>query len=162
MPVYPGDPEVHDHEIHTLKKEGWRLRELQLTTHIGTHVNVRFHMVQDGKKLDSYSLERFMGEAVIYSTGTKFDPEIGVIFRDQNIDQTIAKEIIRSKPKFVGLSVNYQFDIEIEKQLLEKDIISYEYLVNLDKCPARIMFYGIPLHIQGADGSPVRAFGIVE
>ena len=34
MEVYPGDPEVHIKQIHTLDKEGWRLKYLQFSTHI--------------------------------------------------------------------------------------------------------------------------------
>jgi len=46
MPVYPGDPEVIIKEIHTINKEGWNLRNMTFTTHIGTHVNVPYHMVK--------------------------------------------------------------------------------------------------------------------
>ena len=59
MPVYPGDPEVIIKEIHTLDKEGWNLRSMAFTTHIGTHVNVPYHMVKGGKKLDKFALDNF-------------------------------------------------------------------------------------------------------
>lgn len=61
MPVYPGDPEVLIKEIHTLDKEGWNLRNITLTTHIGTHVNVPYHMVKDGKRLDKFYVDFFLG-----------------------------------------------------------------------------------------------------
>ena len=38
MTVFPGDPEVKIEQIHSLEKEGWRLRYLQFSSHIGTHV----------------------------------------------------------------------------------------------------------------------------
>ncbi len=80
MPVFPGDPEVIIKEIHTLDKEGWNLRNMTLTTHIGTHVNVPYHMVKDGKKLDQFYIDSFFGKSELYKTGMKFYHNKGVIF----------------------------------------------------------------------------------
>lgn len=73
------------------------------------------------------------------------------------------KLLIEIKPKFVGLSVKFEFDIEIEKKLLEAGIVSYENLVNTEKLPKskKFMFYGFPLKIKDGDGSPVRAVAII-
>ena len=161
MPVYPGDPEVIIKEIHTLDKEGWRLRELTLTTHIGTHVNVPSHMVVEGENLDQINLEKFFGSAVIYRPGVSWDNATGLIFRDHNIDEQITQQLIKNPPKFVGLSSNFEFDVPLEKLLLEQGIISFENLANTELLPDAFTFYGLPLNIQGADGSPVRAFAII-
>lgn len=161
MPVYPGDPEVIIKEIHTLDKEGWNLRNMTLTTHIGTHVNVPYHMVKDGKRLDKYYIDSFFGKSELYKKGMKFYHNKGVIFSSTNIDQKIAEELIKFPPKFIGLSDKFEFDIVIEKQLLEKGIISFENLTNTENLPQEFTFYGVPLNIKEADGSPVRAFAIV-
>jgi len=161
MPVFPGDPEVIIKEIHTLDKEGWNLRNMTFTTHIGTHVNVPYHMAKDGKRLDKYTLDNFFGKAELYKKGMKFYHNKGVIFSVCNIDKKIADELIKFPPKFVGLSEKFEFDIEIEKLLLEKGIISFENLINTEKLPQEFTFYGVPLNIKEADGSPVRAFAIV-
>ncbi len=162
MPVYPGDPEVVIKEIHTINKEGWNLRNMTLTTHIGTHVNVPYHMVSGGKKLDEHTLDNFFGEAVIYGERTNWNPDIGLIFRDRNIDKKMTDSLIKNPPKFVGLSEKFEFDLAEEKRLLEAGIISYENLTNTKKLPKKFMFYGVPLNIKKADGSPVRAFAIVD
>ena len=158
MPVYPGDPEVIVKEIHTLDKEGWNMRNMTFTTHIGTHVNVPYHMIKDGKRLDAYSLASFFGEAEIYNATTIFSKTKGILFRDQNIDKQIAEILIENKPKFIGLSEKFEFDIELEKLLLDNEIISFENLSNIEKLPDTFMFYGVPLNIKESDGSPVRAF----
>lgn len=162
MPVYPGDPEVDITEIHSLEKEGWRLRRMTLTTHLGTHANVPYHMAKTGKKLDQYSLGSFFGPAVIFTEQTNWDKETGVILSEQNIDRKITDLLCAQPPKFVGLSAQFKFDIALEKLLLEHDIISFENLENTELLPEKFMFYGVPLKINGADGSPVRAFAIVE
>ncbi len=164
MSVYPGDPEVEIVEIHQLAKEGWNLRQLTLTTHLGTHLNVPYHMVADGKKLDDYSLDAFMGPAKIYHDGVEYDERTGLIFSTRNIDAEIAHILLDKKPKFVGLSSEFEFDLEIEKLLLQHGIVSFENLTNTDQLPAlgTFEFYGVPLAIVGSDGSPVRAWARVE
>lgn len=87
---------------------------------------------------------------------------MGVIFRDQNIDQEIANKIKEAKPHFVGLSDSYEFDEEIEKDFLKEDIMLFERLTNLDQLPKEFMFYAMPLKIKDGDGSPVRAFAVVS
>ncbi len=42
------------------------------------------------------------------------------------------------------------------------EIIIVEGLANLDRLPERFTFAGFPLNVQGRDGSPIRAVGIVE
>jgi len=160
MPVYPGDPEVIIREIHTIDKEGWNLRNMSFTTHIGTHVNVPYHMVRKGKNLDQFSINNFLGKTKLYKKGMSFDKNEGIIFDSCNIDKKIAKQLINNQPKFVGLSEKFEFDIEVEKILLEANIISFENLTNTEKLPQLFMFYGVPLFIKGSDGSPVRAFAI--
>lgn len=161
MPVYPGDPEVIIKEIHTLDKEGWNLRNMTFTTHIGTHVNVPYHMVKDGKRLDKFYIDNFFGKSELYKEGMKFFHNKGLIFSTCNIDQKIANELIKFPPKFIGLSEKFEFDIAIEKLLLEHEIISFENLANTDKLPTEFTFYGVPLNIKESDGSPVRAFAII-
>jgi len=162
MPVYPGDPEVDIVDVHTLEKEGWNLRQMTITTHLGTHVNVPYHMVKDGETLDTFSIDAFIGGATIYSRNAEWNSSQGLIFRDQNIDEKIAEKLIDNPPKFVGLSSEFEFDVPIEKLLLEHGIISFENLANTKELPDTFMFYGVPLNIPGADGSPVRAYASIE
>ena len=49
MPVFPGDPEVIIQEVHSIEKNGWNMKNMTFTTHIGTHVNVPYHMVKREK-----------------------------------------------------------------------------------------------------------------
>lgn len=91
----------------------------------------------------------------------KFYHNKGVIFSSCNIDKKITEDLIKFPPKFIGLSAKFEFDITLEKLLLEKGIISFENLINTEKLPHEFTFYGVPLNIKEADGSPVRAFAIV-
>lgn len=162
MPVYPGDPEVDVKVVQTLEKDGWLMRTIHMPTHVGTHVNVPAHAVKKGKTLDDYDMDRFCGSAVVYGKDEDISRKLGVIFRDQNIDLRLCGLIMARKPKFVGLAAEYEFDIELERKLLEADIISFENLVHTKQLPPKFMFYGFPLRIREGDGSPVRAVAMVE
>jgi kynurenine formamidase len=145
--------------VFTVEQDGWEMRRIQMNSHDATHVNVQAHGVAGGKTLDKYPLECFRGPAKIYDGS--IEPGAGVIFREQNIDTAIAEEIKRVRPLFVGLSADFEFDLEIEKDLLRADIISYERLTNVAELPSRFDFYGMPLPIREGDGSPIRAFAII-
>ncbi len=160
MSVYPGDPEASIELIQTIAKDGWNMRRIQINSHDGTHVNVQVHGVEASKTLDEYPLERFCGRARIYNPSVPINSEEGIIFRDQNIDMKIAEKIKTSRPRFVGLSSDFEFKLDIERDLLKEDIVSFERLANLDQLPDIFEFYGVPLKIRGGDGSPVRAFAI--
>ncbi len=70
MPVYPGDPEASIEPVHTLAREGWVMRRLEINSHDGTHVNVPAHMIPGGRSLDDYALDDFCGRARLYRAGT--------------------------------------------------------------------------------------------
>ncbi len=162
MPVYPGDPDLILTLIQTIEKDGWNMRRIEMNLHDGTHINAPIHMAINGKSLDDLPLERLNGPCELYKDNMTFDPAVGVIFVSQNIDMDIARQIVQSPPKFIGLSNKLEFDIAIEKFLLEHDVISYENLANTETLPARFMFYGFPLAIRNGDGSPVRAVAVIE
>ena len=161
MPVYPGDLEASVNLIQTLRKDGWNMHRIEMNAHDGTHVNVQIHGVENGKSLDDYPLERFCGPARIYNPLIQMNKDEGIIFRDQNLDKEIAKRIKTAKPRFVGLSSKFEFDVDIEKDLLNEDIILFERIANTEHLPETFYFYAMPLKIKEGDGSPVRAFAVV-
>jgi len=125
-------------------------------------VNAPIHGVENGKNLDDYPLENFCGRAVIYNPEGQMTSNVGVIFRDRNIDKELAEQLKKVRPRFVGLSSSFEFDVDIQKDLMKADIILYERLYNLHLLPETFEFYGMPLNIKEGDGSPVRAFAIIR
>lgn len=162
MDVYPGDPEANIELIQTFEKDEWNMRRIQMNSHDGTHVNVPIHGALIGKNLDDYKLDDFVGKARKYKNLSDIQAGVGVIFTDINIDRKITDEIIKKRPKFVGLSDQFEFDIQLEKELLAADVISFERLANTDQLPEEFFFHGAPLKIQAGDGSPVRAYAICD
>ncbi|WP_435096867.1 cyclase family protein [Halarchaeum sp. P4] len=63
MPVYPGDPDVAVSPAATMATEGYRVTELALSTHAGTHVDAPSHLLADGATLGDYPIETFAMDA---------------------------------------------------------------------------------------------------
>ncbi len=159
MFVYSDDPEVDIEQLQTLDKDGWNMKRIHMNGHDGTHVNAPIHCSKNGKTLDDFEPSDFCGECVLYENGSDIQAGVGIIFKNQ-IDMQIAEKIIEVRPKFVGLVV--EAEEEIEKYLLKNNIILFERLTNTDNLPKRFYFYGVPLKIKDGDGSPVRAFAVLS
>ena len=164
VPVFSGDPEVSIEVIQTIEKDRWNMRRIEMNGHDGTHVNVPAHAVKAGKTLDAYTLEDFCGDARIYRAGEPLDSSLGYIVRERTLDEAFITSMCAAKPRFLGFAFSLETDIELkaEKETLAADIISYERLANTEQLPDAFRFFGMPLPIRDGDGSPVRAFAIVD
>lgn len=64
-PVYPGDPPVDLAPTATVETDGYRVTEVGLGTHAGTHVDAPAHTEANGRTIDEYPPERFVFDAVV-------------------------------------------------------------------------------------------------
>ncbi len=156
MEIYPGDPEVN---IKTVQRYPWKVSELNLGTHTGTHVDAFSHVKKEGKSIDDIPLTSFFGEAQLIGPDDKFPKGIGLFFTEK-IDEDISDKIIESDPPFIGGEITE----ELERRLLNQGIVTYTDLVNLELIPKNetFTFYGLPLNIHHGDGSPVRAVALID
>lgn len=80
------------------------------------------------------------------------------------ISKDIAEYLVMIGIKAFGTdlpSVDNREDAMIHKILLRNDIVIFESLINLEQLVnIRFEFFGVPLKIAEADGSPIRAFAI--
>jgi kynurenine formamidase len=65
QPCFPGDPELSLVAYHTVASIGCHVTQLSLSSHQGTHLDVPFHVFDDGKTVDQMPLARFFGPAVL-------------------------------------------------------------------------------------------------
>ena len=162
MDVYPGDPPPKYDLIEKFDETGWNMRRLEMNGHDGTHVNVPLHATADGKNLDDYHVGDFMGPSVLYESDADIQPGLGLIFHAIDISWDTAQKVVDIGPSFIGLPSRFEFDIEIERWLLARDVISFERLINTDQLPKTFVFHAAPLKIMHGDGSPVRAYAVID
>ena len=61
--VYPGDPPVRLAPAATHDEDGYRVTDLRLGSHSGTHVDAPSHTEPDGKDVDEFAVDRFAFDA---------------------------------------------------------------------------------------------------
>ncbi|NOR88471.1 MAG: cyclase family protein [Bacteroidales bacterium] len=65
MPIYPGTPKVNITSLASVEKDGFAVKNLHLSSHIGTHMDAPAHMISEGKTLDQFLISKFTGSACI-------------------------------------------------------------------------------------------------
>lgn len=186
MAGYPGDPPVAVRQIHDLPDTGWRLSEIRLGSHAGTHVNAPWHMAVDGARLEELALAHFVGRAVVRQPVTRM-PEgqkgvtrdaspdsgfgsilagVGLIYADAPLGRDELPLVLAARPPFVAQAVEFPMDEAVERELCRAGIVSFENLANTSKLPRDqiFLFMGLPLAISGSggDGAPVRAVAMLD
>jgi len=71
IPMFPGSPQPHFIQWDELKKDGYNLEVLFMSTHTGTHVDVPYHFVKRGKKLHQIDPGRFLCDAILIKIKSK-------------------------------------------------------------------------------------------
>ena len=182
-PVFPGDTKQEIVQVRTIEKNGWNEKRLTFNSHFSTHIDAPVHMLENGKKLDDYPIEHFIGEAIVVNAGSNFSEvkqgDMGFVYtghtkkayspdfyRDNpTLTEDMAKELVAKGAKIVGID-SYTVDNEpfaIHKMLLKNDILIVENLINLDKLRGRrFKCYVMPLNIKDADGAPCRVIGVTD
>jgi arylformamidase len=189
-PVYPGDPKIKIQPAGVFEKDGWNDHVLTIGTHVGTHIDAPWHMIGDGKRLNEYNIDTFVGrgkyiavegefsletaqnagieegDIVLFHTGmdAKYhEPEYFENF--PAMSEEIATYLVEKKVKIVGLdtgSADNQDGFPIHKLLLAGNVLIIENLTNLGQLKdVNFTVYALPMNLD-IDGAPTRVIAVVE
>ena len=75
-PTFPGDPKPEIKQVATIRVDGWNEKRISIGSHFSTPVDAPFHMLEEGKKLDEYPIEKFIGEAMVIDVNNKINPNL--------------------------------------------------------------------------------------
>ncbi len=183
-PAYPGEMEPSFKQIATIKDDGYRLYRLTCDMHVGTHIDAPAHMLEHGKNINEFPLDRFTGNAKIidaqgYTTidaqlldniNAKPD-DILLIYTGYKsttvkhgpshpvLTKNFVEKVIAMRIKMIGLDIPSpdQFPFERHKQLFEHNILIIENLINLDLLISakNIEIFAFPL-LCNTDGALAR------
>ncbi|MFH5802065.1 cyclase family protein [Haladaptatus sp. CMAA 1911] len=76
-PDQPGWPTLMTPEIDQIQwapRDGVTMEKVEMVSHTGTHIDAPLHFIEEGKTLDDYPLEKFMGEGIVLDL-TPVEPE---------------------------------------------------------------------------------------
>lgn len=174
LPAYPGDPGFSREVLKSLEwGDPYTLSALHLSAHTGTHLDAPSHYISSGRSVHEIPIERLIMIVDLIDAGTVVGPEDlssldpcaeGVIFRTGSlrghISESAARACLDLKLKLIGtdaLSVDSSEEDVVHRMLLSNDILILEGLY-LEGVPAGIYtLLCMPLKIEGAEASPVRA-----
>lgn len=92
MPVYPGTPAPRIDMVYTHDSYGFQEHELNMTTHIGTHIDAPLHILDNGKSLVQFSLDKFFGTAI----------KVNLPSKDHDIVKQVSEKIKQyGNPEFI-------------------------------------------------------------
>ncbi|MBU1292927.1 cyclase family protein [Patescibacteria group bacterium] len=184
-PVYPGDPQTHITPAGLLHKDGYKDHYVCIGTHVGTHMDAPSHMLENGKNLNDFPLERFSGRGVLIEVNESFNIEEvksaavqkgdvvlfntelsaryqeDVYFTDYPaMSEEIAQFLIEKEVGIVGVdtcSVDNIDGFPIHKLLLQNEVLIIENLTNLKILRGKnFRVHAFPVKLA-IDGAPVRA-----
>lgn len=187
--IFPGDPQIKIAQAGILAKDGFSDHSIFLSNHAGTHIDVPSHMVEGGKNLDQFSIEKFIGRGVYIKVGDKFDfSEIKKVdIREGDIaifhtgmaekynkqdylksypvmSQEIADYLVSKGIKMVGLdtcSADNERSFPIHKTFLKSEVLIIENVTNVAQLKGKqFKIYALPLKLE-VDGAPARVIAEV-
>ncbi len=65
MPLWPGTPAPEISDLHTIGRDGFGERWLQLSSHTGTHLDAPAHIVEGAATLDRMPVDAFIGKGTV-------------------------------------------------------------------------------------------------
>lgn len=201
--VYPDTAAPTFEVTNTVVKDGYREHQISMLSHTGTHIDAPCHILQNGRSLDQFQVDKFFGTAmvipcqgrqdisleylqtfeykitkvdfVLFFTGWQYKWTTKGYFDDCPLpNREAAQWLTRFKLKGVGVDafsldkINSALTVNEENLpnhhiLLGKEVLLIENLTNLDKLPDRAFtFQCLPLKVENADGSPVRAIAMID
>lgn len=183
MPVYPGDPTVRFEGFADYDADGFRVTELRLGTHVGTHVDAPAHFLPGGETVDQLPLDALIGAARVVALDEP-DPNFAagerVILRSgwserwggadyfsafPGLSGPLAARLAKAPVALLGLETpslhpNAEEDARLHRLLLGRGIVIVENLVNVELLPERFHLTVLPLPLRGLDGAPARAVAV--
>ncbi len=184
---WPGDtPFSYSIPVTKADSGSVNIGRLEMSTHIGTHIDAPFHFDNDGKTVEQLDINNYIGTAtVVHLEGIEeisakalkdfsITGHILLIKTGAARDKTIFPDDV---PTLTQEAVDYLADndvtlfgidvpsvdkitsktLDVHHTLHKNHIMIIENIVLDDVVPGVYDFIALPLKITGADGSPVRA-----
>ena len=76
IPTFPGSPKPSFIPWSKIKKDGYNLELLFLSSHTGTHLDAPFHFVEKGKKIHQIPPSRLIRDAILIKLHRKANQPI--------------------------------------------------------------------------------------
>lgn len=185
--VWPGDQEVEWTWTRRLSESdaSVNLGSIQLSTHVGSHVDAPLHVTEDGRTTDDLPLSVFIGSARVIDVGTAsrirpehvagraaerllFKTEASTLSETQwpdsvaplvpeTVRQLEAKGTVLVGTDAPSVDPLDSTTLPAHHALIDAEIVNLEGLSLDGVSPGQYFLMALPLKIKGSDAAPVRA-----
>ena len=186
-PVFPGDNPIKLTKYRNMAEHGYVSHELQGGFHIGTHIDMPMHMIEDSRTCADFAPECFIGRGIVIDMRNNTLPcldnvregDIVLLHTGHSskygsadyytsypaISEDLAKAFVSKKIKIPGMdspSPDYA-PFNIHKILLSEGIFLIENMTNLAALEniGEFKVFALPLNIE-AEASYVRPIAIIN
>jgi arylformamidase len=174
--VFPGDPEPEKRILNSTDQGGlYNLTAFSMCAHNGTHIDVPFHFLGEGKTVEQMDLNAFVGDCYVARHRGEVTGEnaADILRKAEGIPRiliagpaTVTEEAARvfadsgicllgNESQTVGPESG---PMQVHKILLGKEIVLLEGVVLVEVPEGRYFLSAAPLCLAGADGAPCRAY----
>ena len=174
--VFPGDPEPEKWILNSTDQGGlYNLTAFSMCAHNGTHIDVPFHFLGEGKTVEQMDLNAFVGDCYVARHRGEVTGEnaADILRKAEGIPRiliagpaTVTEEAARvfadsgicllgNESQTVGPESG---PMQVHKILLGKEIVLLEGVVLVEVPEGRYFLSAAPLCLAGADGAPCRAY----
>lgn len=178
--VFEGDPSPEKRIMMRVSKgDVCNLSAISMCVHNGTHVDAPYHFIDDGKKIDEISLDKFIGKCYVEECNGDVtrDKAEKIMAAAKSISDEASKRILIKGDATVTLEAAEVFAenniwlIGNESQtvgpvnapkavhdlLLSKEVVLLEGIRLADIKEGAYLLNAAPLNLGGSDGAPTRA-----
>lgn len=176
--VFPGDPQpVREVKLSISDGAVCNLTAFSMCAHNGTHVDAPYHFINDGKTIDSVSLDSFVGDCCVVKRSGEIHAEdaedilceakgVGAAERillagkltvcadAAEVFAAAGVKLLGNESQTVGPE---EAPMEVHLILLGAGVVLLEGIVLDGVEEGRYTLCAAPLNLGGADGSPCRA-----
>ncbi len=181
MPVYPGDPAVAFSPAAAIETEGFRVTQVSLGTHAGTHLDAPSHFLVGGGGVEGIPLATLVGPARVFDLAAlardlEIEPGDRILIRSgwsshwgrgdyfddfPPLPAHLIETLVAGRAGLIGLEnpslhPDHEIDAAYHNALLGAGIVIVENLVGLATLPDRFELAVLPLPLTGLDGAPCR------
>lgn len=174
LPVWPGDPAVSLVMTSSiLNGDKCNITQLQMGTHVGTHIDAPYHFLKDGATVDAIPIETFIGPCLVVELDSdtliekkdflkcSLNGYSRILFKTKNSEQW-AKNITSFNTDYVALGIEAaQYLVEINTLLIGIDYLSIESFQSDDNPVHKLLLKNNITILEGLNLSDVKA-GVYE
>ncbi|MBP5308885.1 MAG: cyclase family protein [Clostridia bacterium] len=165
--VYPGDTAPVLTRSAVAENGGYNVSDLNCCVHNGTHIDAPLHVFSNGVSASGIDAAKCFGECSVITVNGKITAGTVEKIRASGISRVILKAafitresaVLLSELKLdlIGVEAQSVGDLCVHKTILSAGTVILEGLDLRHVADGKYFLSALPLKINGADGTPVRA-----